>query len=168
VARVGPTDRLVREELEPHLYHTRTRGERFQPGARTAGEGEYALVRHGDHTHLDYQLYAPREPGDVQRDLHVEPRASYIVAVKNPVRRPPPETEAEAPEPLEAALPPELMRRFRGRRYAPADPPEFLDHEGVELMLIAAGDDTIEDGAQERTDGETPVVPVAAASDWER
>lgn len=150
VARVGSMEDLARGELDPHTYRTRTRGERFQPGARRAGEGEYRILRHRDHTHLEYHLLVPRAPGDVQRDLHVEPSASYIIAVKNPVRRPPPGTDA--PEPLDPALPPELMARFRDRRYAPADPPDFLDHEGLELMLIAAGDETIGTDAESAAD----------------
>ena len=64
------------------------------------------------------------------------------------------------------------MDRFRGRRYAPADPPEFLDHEGLELLLIAAGDETVEEDVDEGSsiDGEdfaSPVPVGAASSDWE-
>ena len=96
------------------------------------------IVRHADHTHLSYELFAPRDLGPVQEDLHVQPQATYILAVKNPARRPPP--GLDAPDLEEARLPPELAHRFRGRRYAPADPPAFLDHEGTEFILIAAGD----------------------------
>ena len=28
--------------------------------------------------------------------------------------------------------------RFRGRRFIPLDPPDFLDHEGAEIVLIGA------------------------------
>ena len=30
---------------------------------------------------------------------------------------------------------------FRGRKFADADPPDFLDREGAEFLLIAASDD---------------------------
>jgi len=95
-------------------------------------------VRHGDHTHLSYQLAAPRLLGTVQDDLHVQPEATYILAVKNPARPAPP--GPDVPDPHDVGLPADLARRFRGRRYAPADPPRFLDHEGLDLLLVAAGD----------------------------
>ena len=44
------------------------------------------------------------------------------------------------PDPHDVGLPADLARLFRGRRYAPADPPRFLDHEGLDLLLVAAGD----------------------------
>jgi hypothetical protein len=40
-----------------------------------------------------------------------------------------------------ADLPAELAERFEGRRFAPVDPPSFLDQEGVELVLIGAAED---------------------------
>jgi len=138
VARVGRGAGTLRDALRAYTYSTRRRGERHQPGARPAGEGAYRIVRHADHTHLSYELFAPRDLGPVQEDLHVQPQATYILAVKNPARRPPP--GLDAPDLEEARLPPELAHRFRGRRYAPADPPAFLDHEGTEFILIAAGD----------------------------
>ena len=138
MARVVHGVGALRDELEEETYRTRTLGDRHQPAARVAGEGVYRIVRHDDHTHLSYELVAPREPGAVQDDLHVQPEATYILAVKNPARHAAP--SAEVPEPHDVGLPDELMQRFRGRRYSPVDPPSFLDHEGLDLLLIAAGD----------------------------
>lgn len=133
----------VREELERGHYETETRGERVQPEARPAGEGRYALVDHDGHTHLAYALELPRRPGAAQEELAIEDEASYVVAVKNP----------EAATPAGAGLrprqradfPAELGDRFRGRRFVPVDPPEFLDHEGAELVLIGATEDASEE-----------------------
>ena len=92
---------------------------------------------HREHTHLAYALELPATPGDVQRALNVVPEGSYIVAVKNP--------EAPSPEGVgldetrRARLPKALAARFRGRRFIPVDPPEFLDYEGVEIVLVGAG-----------------------------
>jgi hypothetical protein len=148
VGRVEDAPGDIRDELEPHGYATRTRGWREQPGARLAGEGTYRLLRHGSHTHLTYALSGPPVLGEVQEDLRIQPQASYVITVKNPARRAEPDAAADDPGAWSAAhhdpsvsLPPGLMARFRGRRYAEVDPPEFLDHEGVEFILIAASDD---------------------------
>src|SRR5690606_39241397 len=115
--------------------------------ARPAGEGIYAIVAHGEggerHTHLAYALELPEEPGEVQQELQLPEVSSYVVSVKNP----------EAPSPSSAGLrgaqkaelPGALMERFRGRRFADLDPPEFLDHEGTELMFVGASEDVKEE-----------------------
>jgi hypothetical protein len=38
-----------------------------------------------------------------------------------------------------------LHERFRGRRFIPADPPDFLDREGIELILIDAEEDVFDE-----------------------
>ncbi|HEX9400353.1 MAG TPA: hypothetical protein VF912_09610 [Anaeromyxobacter sp.] len=128
----------VREELGPERYETATRGERFQPGARPAGEGVYAIVRHDDHSHLAYQLELPEERGDVQRDLEIKPKASYVVVVKNPEAATPP--GAGLPERQKAELPGRMQEQFRGRKFMQAEP-QLLDHEGAEVILIGADED---------------------------
>lgn len=50
------------EELGEVRYRTKTRGLRDEPEARPVAEGVYALVRHGDHTHLTYVLELPERP----------------------------------------------------------------------------------------------------------
>jgi hypothetical protein len=122
--------------LDEHTYHTRTRGERRQPASRLAGEGVYRIVRHGDHTHLAYELTLPTSPGEIQHDLGIRARASYIVTVKNPEAGSPP--WAGLSESQQPHFPRRLHALFRGRRYAPLDPPDFLDYEGTEFILIAA------------------------------
>jgi hypothetical protein len=84
----------------------------------------------------------------MQEDLRIQPEASYVITVKNPARRADPEARADdagawsaAHHDPEVTLPPDLMDRFRGRRYAEADPPDLLDYAGVEFILIAASDD---------------------------
>jgi hypothetical protein len=138
-------DRVVRrpedlhEALDQRTYRTRTRGERVQPPARQAGEGAYVIARHNDHTHLAYQLERPARPGEAQRDLNLEPQASYIVSVKNPHAPAPP--GIGRPPAREAELPPELMERFQVRRFIPLDPPDVLNYPGTEILLIGAAQD---------------------------
>lgn len=140
-------------DLAERTYRTETRGERTLPPARPVGEGRYALVEHGDHTHLAYQLELPDEPGEAQQDLQVLPEASYIVAVRNP-QAPAPPGAGLAPE-QRADLPVDLQRRFDNRRFTSATP-DLLDRPGVELVLIgAAGDAEQELGIQLDTESET-------------
>jgi hypothetical protein len=126
----------VEDELDPRTYETQTRGERHVAPARPAGEGVYALVLHGEHTHLAYALELPATPGEVQRALNIAAEGSYIIAVKNP--------EAPSPEGVglnetrRARLPKALAERFRGRRFIPVSPPDFLDYEGGEIVLVGA------------------------------
>src|SRR5512138_1134274 len=113
---------------------------REQPSARPAGEGTYAIARHGDHTPLAYALARPAEPGDVQRELGIEAAASYVVAVKNPWHPAPrPANAGLAPE-AEAWYPPDVQARFRDRRWGELEP-AHLDREGAELLLVGADED---------------------------
>jgi hypothetical protein len=98
----------------------------------------YVIARHGDHTHLAYALELPDEPGEAQRELEIEPRASYVVTVKRPDASSPPGVGL-SPE-RSADLPDELEDRLDGRRFTALDPPAFLDHEGVELVLVGAAE----------------------------
>ena len=154
VEAVKPDPRKLEDALDRRTYRTKTRGERVQPEARPAGEGVYAIVRHDDHTHLAYELELPSQPGEVQEELEIEPEATYIISIKNP----------EAPSPPGAGLrgerkvdfPRRLRDQFRGRRFADADPPAFLDYEGAEVLLIGAEEDVSEElGIQLNPERET-------------
>jgi hypothetical protein len=135
VARVTDSAAYFRDELRRRTYQTKTRGERVQPETRPVGEGRYALVDHDGHTHLAYALELPPQPREAQRTLQIEPDASYVVAVRNPDAPPPP---GIAPPARAPTLPERLRSRFGNRRFAQLDTPEWLDHEGVELVVIGA------------------------------
>jgi hypothetical protein len=129
----------IRDRLSSDKYTARTRGERHVPAARPVGEGVYQLLSHEDHTHLVYILELPREPGEAQEDLQIQPEGSYIISIKNP----------EAPSPggvglqpsQKADFPKYLQDRFKGRRFSEVNPPELLDREGAEFVMIAAAAD---------------------------
>lgn len=128
-------------ELEQELAGGEGTGEepRFLTPARPAGEGVYAVVRHGNHSHLAYALELPAEPDEVQRELHIEKEGVYLLSIKNPEAGSPPSVGLE--EERKADFPPELQERFGGRRFVPCVPPEFLDHEGAELLLMGSAED---------------------------
>jgi hypothetical protein len=84
VQRVSSNPDRIRPVLSAETYDTKTRGKRHQAAARPAGEGLYAFVKHGRHTHLIYVLRFPKRPGEVQSALNINAEASYIVAIKDP------------------------------------------------------------------------------------
>jgi hypothetical protein len=135
VAQVSDRAEDIRAELRQRTYETKTRGEQRQPPARPVGEGRYLIADHDGHGHLAYVLEIPSDLGDAQRAMRIGREASYVVAVRNP--------DAPAPPGMGRAgrklnLPEPLRNRFGGRRFAQLDTPEWLDHEGVELVIIGA------------------------------
>jgi hypothetical protein len=142
------------EELGEVRYRTKTLGLREEPAARPVAEGVYALVRHGDHTHLTYALELPERPGPAERALNIRREASYIIAVKNPEAASPPAAGLDSEH--EARFPSALRKRFRGRRFIPVETAGFLDHPGAELMLIGASEDPQKElGLEFKPDHET-------------
>ena len=134
VAKVRPGAADLRDDVMSYVHPTKTLGTRTQPAARAAGEGRYSILEHDGHGHLVYVAELPPDLGDARRFLHIAPAASYILAVLNP--------DDPAPVGLVSArrapeLPSRLSERFAGRRFAPLDTVEWLDYEGVQLVLIA-------------------------------
>lgn len=129
----------LEESLREEHYQTKTRGERTIPAARPAGEGVYDIVKHGGHTHLAYALEVPKKPGEVQHDLEIEQEGSYVLQIKNPEQGAPKGVGLKDEQ--KARFPKKLQERFHERRFIGAEPPDFLDYEGAELLLIAAAED---------------------------
>lgn len=129
--------KAVRSELGEITYSTKTRGERKIEAARPAGRGFYGIIRHGNHTHLAYVLELPEEIGEVQEAFNITKEGSYIVTVKNPTVSAP---MGLAPKEKEE-LPEDLLALFEDKRFAPLDPPSFLDYKGTEIIIIGASDD---------------------------
>ena len=133
----------LEQEFGQITYDTKTRGKRELAPARPAGEGVYAIVRHGGHTHLAYSLELPEKPREVQRELRIEDEGSYIFSVKNPEKSSP--SRVGLSDEQKAEYPQKLKDVFAGRRFADADPPDPLDFPGAEIMLIGAREDPAEE-----------------------
>ncbi len=116
-----------------------SRGENLRP----AGEGVYALILHGNHTHLAYVLDLPVITGEVQEAFNIKPEARFVVAVKNPEATAPPGVGLEMDR--QAGFPQDLSDRFGDRRWVSVEPADFLDYEGAELVLIGGRDDLGDD-----------------------
>lgn len=134
VKKVAGNPEEITEELEGGQDEGRAR-----TPARPAGEGVYAIATHGNHTHLLYALELPEEPDEVQRELHIHKEGAYLLSVKNPEASSPP--SAGLDEERKAEFPSELQEQFGGRRFIAVHPPEFLDHEGAEVLLMGSADD---------------------------
>jgi hypothetical protein len=77
VERVGDFARVIGDQINDEVYTTKTRGDRFQPGARPVAQGCYAFVRHGDHTHFVYRV--DRDEADAPEDVRVPEVGDSVV-----------------------------------------------------------------------------------------
>jgi hypothetical protein len=112
VERTGSLDEVLAGQLDDEEYVTRTRGVRFQPAARAIAEGSYALVGHGDHSHLAFRV--ERREGGVPGELRVPETASYVLLFK---------------------------RAGGGARWTAEGDPAQLGEQGAEIVLIATRDE---------------------------
>ncbi|VAI55162.1 uncharacterized protein LOC119324028 [Triticum dicoccoides] len=152
----------IKDALKGAEYDTATRGKRRQSAARAMGEGVYRILKHEGrggrpHTHLVYKLELPSRGGEEgavgepQEAMNVEPEASFLVQIKNPEQRGGGRGGGGGggfgglQGKRKAAFPEHLQGRFGSNRYAPADPPDLLNYEGCELLLISASDDVEEE-----------------------
>ncbi|XAR74060.1 hypothetical protein NMG60_11008226 [Bertholletia excelsa] len=131
-----------------------TKGHRRNSAARALGEGIYRILRHGvtgkkTHTHLIYELEFPpeQEKNEPQESLDVEREGSFLIQIKNPDQQ----QQGSSSQfrglgnKRKAVFPAHLQGQFGKLRFAPADPPDFLNYEGCELLLISASDDIDEE-----------------------
>lgn len=128
----------IKDALRGREYDTATRGHRHLPDCRAAGEGVYRILTHNHtHTHLLYKLEYPEEgvEGEPQEALNIARQASFLIQIKNP------DQHSSSTTKKKASFPAHLQGLFGRRRYHPADPPEFLNHEACEFLLISASDD---------------------------
>jgi uroporphyrinogen-III synthase len=114
---------------------TKTRGTRTTPPVTPVGEGVYVITCAKNKSHLAYMLAIPQELGEVQRDLGICERGSFVLSFKNPKIGGP----AHARLGKEPKLPGDLSAKFRGRRWMPVDEARVLDYENVQLLLIGEG-----------------------------
>lgn len=139
VESVKDNAKELEQSLRAKTYSTKMRGDRELPTTRSVGEGVYELVDRNQTTHLVYALELPENPGEAQQDLQIEPEASYVLSIKNPEKGSPANTGLSDKQ--KANFPKKLQNQFRDRRFAAANPPDFLDYTGAEFILIGASDD---------------------------
>ncbi len=113
IERTGSLDAVLADQVESERYLTKTRGERFQPGAELVARGSYAFVKHDDHCHLVYRV-DHTEPG-VPEEVRVPEAGSHIV----------------------------LFERVPRTRvvWTTAGSPAMLDEQGAECVLVGVEGD---------------------------
>lgn len=117
--------------LTGNEYETKTRGTQHTPAATPVGEGVYALTTTGRESHLAYLLTIPEELGEVQKEMGLKDRGSFIISTRNPEYPPP--GNARLPDAPEFSQ--EIKEEFAKRRWCPSNP-KHLDVEGAQVLLI--------------------------------
>ncbi|KAF2147177.1 uncharacterized protein K452DRAFT_347988 [Aplosporella prunicola CBS 121167] len=117
-------------------YQTKTQGTREQSPVTPIGEGVYAIVHSGRNSHLAYMLTIPQELGEVQNDMGLCNKGSFVISVKNPERKGP----VNAQLPSGPDFPKEIIEEFRGLAWVPAQS-KYLDYPNVQILLIGEGTD---------------------------
>jgi hypothetical protein len=133
----------IENRLDPQTYQTKTRGVRHLLAVHPVGEGVYRIVRHDGHTHFAYALELPKKIGEAQAAFNLEEQASYIISIKNPEKGSP--LGAGLADQQQVQFPRWLQEKFRDRRFCEADPPDFLNYEGTEFVLISTAEDVSEE-----------------------
>ncbi|KAM0959518.1 hypothetical protein ACFX15_024091 [Malus domestica] len=133
-------------------------------GARALGEGVYRILRHEGgkkhHTHLIYKLEFPpeNESNEPQESLNIKHEGSFHIQIKNPNQHASSSTSSRSRglrNKRTANFPAHLQDLFGKLRHHPVDPPDFLNYEGCEFLLISASDDVEEElGLDLQTEGE--------------
>ena len=133
-------DGLKEEFFAGSEYSTKTVGTRHTPEVTPIGEGVYAMTSTGGGqgtTHLAYMLTIPSAIGEVQKDVGLAEKGSFVLSVKNPESSAP----ANAQLPTTAKYPEEILAEFRGRGWMPAQP-KHIDYDNASLLLIGENFDT--------------------------
>ncbi|MCJ1432589.1 hypothetical protein MMC27_001946 [Xylographa pallens] len=115
-------------------YATKTAGTRHTPAATPVAEGVYAITTTGRESHLAYIVTIPSELSEVQRDVGLSERGSFVTSIKNPQYPGPANTNLpQGPE-----FPQEFLDEFRSLRWMPLQP-KFLDYKNCQILLIGSG-----------------------------
>jgi len=138
-------------------YDTKTTGTRHTPAVAPIGEGIYAITESaGKTTHLAYMMTIPKELGEVQQDMGICEKGSFVTSLKNPTVSGPANTNL----PKGAEFTQEILDDFRGRGWMELRP-EHLNYENAQFLLIGEGQDEFKAAVEatskdQKHDKETP------------
>ncbi|PGH11717.1 hypothetical protein AJ79_04740 [Helicocarpus griseus UAMH5409] len=129
VEKTGTTAKAIRESFLAAEKETATRGTTHTPAATPVAEGVYAITTRDRAAHLTYHLTVPSEFSEVQKDIGLNPRGSFIASAKNP------KYPGTAQLPKQPDYPEKVREEFGDLRWAPLRP-EFIDTPNAQFLLI--------------------------------
>ncbi|CZT50101.1 uncharacterized protein RSE6_11030 [Rhynchosporium secalis] len=144
VENPSATIKDLREQFSSNDYATKTSGTSHTPSATPFAEGIYAITSTGRESHLAYLLTVPSSIGEVQKELGLNEKGSFVVSAKNP----------NAPGPANATLdnpadyPEEIQKKFRDLRWMPLEP-ALLAYQNTQFLLIGEGMGDVDNAVQE-------------------
>jgi len=123
----------LRDQFAGNEYATKTRGTSNTQPATPFAEGIYAITSTGRESHIAYHLTipSPDKIGEIQHELGLAEKGSFIASVKNP----------KAPGPANASIndpaeyPAKIQNKFGNLRWSPLEP-EMLDYAHTQMLLI--------------------------------
>ncbi|KAI1443616.1 hypothetical protein F5Y02DRAFT_428573 [Annulohypoxylon stygium] len=122
---------LKDELISASDYVTKTAGVRHTPAATPVAEGTYAITTTGRESHLAYMITLPDSLGEVQREIGLKEKGSFIVSTRNP--------QYEAPKGTSLPQGPnytkEVQDEFRALRWS-ATQPKHLDFVNTQFLLV--------------------------------
>ncbi|PGG99948.1 hypothetical protein GX51_06054 [Blastomyces parvus] len=131
VEKAHTTAKTIRDSFLAIEKETATRGTTYTPAATPIAEGVYVIASKDRVSHLSYRLTVPSELGEVQKDIGLQNRGSFIASAKNP--------EYSGPEtarlPQGPDFPQKVQEEFDDLRWVPLRP-EFLDFPNAQFLLI--------------------------------
>ncbi|CZS95011.1 uncharacterized protein RAG0_04812 [Rhynchosporium agropyri] len=144
VENPSATIKDLREQFSSNDYATKTSGTSHTPSATPFAEGIYAITSTGRESHLAYLLTVPSSIGEVQKELGLNEKGSFVVSAKN----------SNAPGPANATLdnpadyPEEIQKKFRDLRWMPLEP-ALLAYQNTQFLLIGEGMGDVDNAVQE-------------------
>ncbi|KAI5210046.1 hypothetical protein E4T39_00473 [Aureobasidium subglaciale] len=126
-------EELKKDFFQHSEYQTKTAGDRTTHPITPMGEGVYAITATGtrSESHLAYMLTIPQEPGQMQEDVGIRSKGSFVLSLKNPTIKGP--SYATLDQPAEFSK--DIIDDFRGRSWMPAEP-KHLDFNNAQLLMI--------------------------------
>ncbi|KAF4624743.1 hypothetical protein G7Y89_g13427 [Cudoniella acicularis] len=134
VEKSGVSIKDIREQFASSEYATKTSGTSNTPAATPSAEGIYAIISTGRESHLAYHVTIPKEIGEVQKELGINKKGSFVVSAKNPEASGPANSTLGNP----AKYLEEIQKKFCGLRWMPLIP-ELLEYEATQFLVIGEG-----------------------------
>ncbi|KAK1996094.1 hypothetical protein LX36DRAFT_130878 [Colletotrichum falcatum] len=131
VEKSGTSFKELKEQFLSGADNETKAGTSHSPPATPAGEGVYMITTTGRETHLAYMLTLPSDLGEVQQELGIKEKGSFILSTKNPYKPGP----ANASLPHTPDFPDKIKNQFRDLRWMPTKP-EHLDFVNSQILMI--------------------------------